>query len=66
MCDGITAQRNSKLLSSVSAPNPVIIMTANGGKNMLTIMSSMRYGRSRTVANIVPVVVVLRGVRRHW
>jgi hypothetical protein len=32
----------------------------------LTIMSIMRYGRSRIVANIVPVVVVLRDVRRHW
>ena len=42
MCDGITAHRNSKLLSSVSAPKPVIIITANGGKKMLTIMSSMR------------------------
>ena len=42
MCDGITAQRNSKLLSRVSAPKPVIIMTANGGKKMLTIMSRMR------------------------
>lgn len=66
MCDGITAHRNSKLLSNVSAPRPVIIITANGGKKMLTIMRRMRYGRSRIVANIVSVVVVLRDVRRHW
>lgn len=54
----MTASRNSKLLRAVSAPRPVSIITASGGKKILTSMTRTRYGNSRIAWNIVPEVFV--------
>ena len=42
MWDGMTARRNSTLLTSVSMLTPVIIVTAMGGKSMFIIMMTKR------------------------
>lgn len=51
MCEGSTARRNKKQLTTVSMPGPVKIKTVNGGKKMLMHVSMSFLPIARIIVN---------------